>query len=300
MEQQPGALGHPASALRAVMRRPASRYGLRLTPEGAAPEAAPVYNGGMTTDPLIHALLVEDDGRLAELTSEYLQRHEVTVTLASDGEEGLELGADDYVPKPFSPRELLARLRTAVRTPATALHPHRARRGLPAAQGRWPVSQSKPRRRLFWRIYFHGLALIVAVAFAAVAVFILLGGGPSWRSFPDRLAQQLKVEFGPRPNDRPGLQRRLAQMQRLLEVDLAVYRRDGTLLGSAVRAPPRPLSAKDADQLRGRRRMLRTSGLALSQRITRAHAGTITARSRPGGGAVFRVILPRSSGKASS
>jgi two-component system, OmpR family, response regulator len=28
---------------------------------------------------------------------------------------GLELGADDYLPKPFSPRELLARLRTVVR-----------------------------------------------------------------------------------------------------------------------------------------------------------------------------------------
>src|SRR6187455_1155015 len=28
---------------------------------------------------------------------------------------GLELGADDYVPKPFSPRELLARLRAVLR-----------------------------------------------------------------------------------------------------------------------------------------------------------------------------------------
>jgi DNA-binding response OmpR family regulator len=34
---------------------------------------------------------------------------------------GLELGADDYVPKPFSPRELLARLRAVLRRtrPAT-------------------------------------------------------------------------------------------------------------------------------------------------------------------------------------
>ena len=28
---------------------------------------------------------------------------------------GLELGADDYVPKPFDPRELIARVRTVLR-----------------------------------------------------------------------------------------------------------------------------------------------------------------------------------------
>jgi len=116
----------------------------------------------------LHILLVEDDQRLAGLTRQYLEGHNVTVSIASDGirglrdaldhsfdailldimlpgldgiqvcqrireqkdvpiimitargEEadrvlGLEIGADDYIPKPFSPRELLARIRAVVR-----------------------------------------------------------------------------------------------------------------------------------------------------------------------------------------
>jgi two-component system, OmpR family, phosphate regulon response regulator OmpR len=124
-------------------------------------------------------LLIEDDGRLAEMVSEYLGEAGFRVAVAAEGRAGLErltrepyealvldlmlpdmdglevcrqlrlksdipvlmltargeamdrvvgleIGADDYLPKPFEPRELLARLRAILRRrqpggPANAL-----------------------------------------------------------------------------------------------------------------------------------------------------------------------------------
>jgi two-component system alkaline phosphatase synthesis response regulator PhoP len=58
------------------------------------------------------------------LKGEAQTRHLPIVMLTAKGEEadivtGLELGADDYVTKPFSPRVLLARLRAALRRRGT-------------------------------------------------------------------------------------------------------------------------------------------------------------------------------------
>ena len=52
------------------------------------------------------------------------------IMLSARGEEidrivGLEIGADDYLPKPFSPRELLARIRAVLRRGAGAPEPER-------------------------------------------------------------------------------------------------------------------------------------------------------------------------------
>ncbi|MCK8349955.1 response regulator, partial [Erwinia amylovora] len=48
------------------------------------------------------------------------------IIVTAKGEEvdrivGLEIGADDYIPKPFNPRELLARIRAVLRRQAYEL-----------------------------------------------------------------------------------------------------------------------------------------------------------------------------------
>src|SRR4030067_148529 len=87
-------------------------------------------------------LVVDDKSELRTLLKSYLTQEGFSVVTAGDGQEalfvarhekpnliilltaridendkvlGLELGADDYVTKPFSPRELTARVRAVLR-----------------------------------------------------------------------------------------------------------------------------------------------------------------------------------------
>ncbi len=128
-----------------------------------------------------HALVVDDEPRLVDLVSAYLEREGFTVSTAADGEEalvlarerppdvvildlmlpgidgievcrrirafsdayivmlsaraeevdkivGLSTGADDYVTKPFSPGELIARIRAMLRRPRAGQEAQEVRR----------------------------------------------------------------------------------------------------------------------------------------------------------------------------
>ena len=81
---------------------------------------------------LLDLMLPGKDG--LEVCREIRARSDVPiVVLTARGEEadrvmGLELGADDYLAKPFSPRELLARIRAVVRRAQGAGPARRARR----------------------------------------------------------------------------------------------------------------------------------------------------------------------------
>ncbi len=82
--------------------------------------------GGVFDAVLLDVMMPGMDG--LEVCKRIRQKSRVPVImLTAKGDEtdrvvGLELGADDYVPKPFSPRELLARLRAVLRraSPETA------------------------------------------------------------------------------------------------------------------------------------------------------------------------------------
>ena len=98
--------------------------------------------------PSPNILVVEDDRETRTLIAKYLRNNACNVTTVSDGREmsraladhrvdliildvmlpgedvdrivGLEMGADDYLPKPFNPRELLARINAVLRRQAAA------------------------------------------------------------------------------------------------------------------------------------------------------------------------------------
>src|SRR6476620_11510283 len=97
-----------------------------LEPEGFQVESAPDGNRGLEQALTGEHLLVVLDVMLPGLNGfEVLRRLRdkskiPVLLLTARGEDvdrivGLEIGADDYLPKPFNPRELVARIRAVLR-----------------------------------------------------------------------------------------------------------------------------------------------------------------------------------------
>jgi two-component system phosphate regulon response regulator PhoB len=108
--------------IRELLRYNLGKEGFQVIPAASGEEALAALEGSLPDIVLLDLMLPGMDGLevCRRLKGRERTRHLPIVMLTAKGEEadivtGLELGADDYITKPFSPRVLLARLRAALR-----------------------------------------------------------------------------------------------------------------------------------------------------------------------------------------
>lgn len=105
--------------LRALLQRYLSSNGYRVTAATGAAQARALMKS-MEFDLLILDVMMPGESGL-ELTKSVRTQSSVPILMLTargdpaDRIAGLELGADDYLPKPFEPSELLARMRAVLR-----------------------------------------------------------------------------------------------------------------------------------------------------------------------------------------
>jgi two-component system phosphate regulon response regulator OmpR len=111
-------------SLSAMVREYLGAHGFVVTTQPTASDGLKLVQGGRFEALILDIMLPDMDGfevcRWARAMSDL-----PILMLTARGDEidrivGLELGADDYLPKPFNPRELLARLRAILRRRAGA------------------------------------------------------------------------------------------------------------------------------------------------------------------------------------
>jgi two-component system OmpR family response regulator len=116
--------------IRDLLARFLERHGFRVTTARDGRELRRLWPAQRFALVVLDLMLPGEDG-LALLRFIREGGRTPVVMLTAMGEEtdrivGLELGADDYVPKPFNPRELLARIRAVLRRAEAALAPEEA------------------------------------------------------------------------------------------------------------------------------------------------------------------------------
>jgi len=105
--------------IRELLSRFLEKHGLRVTSARDGREARRVWPAGRFQLVILDLMLPGESG--LDLARWFRSLTDVPIVmLTAMGEEtdriiGLELGADDYLPKPFNPRELLARIRAVLR-----------------------------------------------------------------------------------------------------------------------------------------------------------------------------------------
>ncbi len=116
--------------LRELLRKYLSDSGFRVTTAESA-EDARAKLGSLAFDLIVLDVMMPGESGLA-LTAALRPKSTIPILMltamgeAGDRIKGLESGADDYLPKPFEPRELVLRIKTILRrAPPPALPPQR-------------------------------------------------------------------------------------------------------------------------------------------------------------------------------
>jgi two-component system OmpR family response regulator len=105
--------------IRSLLSEYLSGNGLGVSTAATGAEAMKALDGQTIDLVILDLRLADEDGM--SIARDLRDRLEIPVIMLTgvrdeaDRVMGLELGADDYVTKPFSPRELLARIRTVLR-----------------------------------------------------------------------------------------------------------------------------------------------------------------------------------------
>jgi len=111
--------------IRSLLSEYLAENGLRVSTASNGPEMSQILSE-RTIDLVILDLRLKDEDGMA-IARSLRERLSIPVIMLTGVREeadrvmGLELGADDYVMKPFSPRELLARIRTVLRRTRSAV-----------------------------------------------------------------------------------------------------------------------------------------------------------------------------------
>ncbi|MBN8809311.1 MAG: response regulator transcription factor [Sphingomonas sp.] len=135
--------------LRALTTRALQENGYTVRPAATAPEMWRAFEQGPVDLVLLDIMLPGTSG--IDLCRELRRTSDVPIIFVSaKGSEtdrviGLELGADDYLPKPFGTRELVARVRAVLRRHAVERAPSDREKG-ELEFARWTVNL--PRREL--------------------------------------------------------------------------------------------------------------------------------------------------------
>lgn len=198
---------------------------------------------------------------------------------------GLEMGADDYLAKPFNPRELLARIKAVLRR--TALRPAEAIAGQALVFEGWRLDRVKRELRSVDGV----LMPLTAGEFELLAAFV---------EHPRRVLSREQLLDLTKGRALANLLDNAVKYGREAAVSL-IEGGDTVEIAIADRGPgiPEPLRERvfapffRLEPSRSRETGGVGLGLAVARGIVRRHGGDIVLGDRPGGGLLVRVCLPR-------